>query len=101
MPLTNTVTLAGFTYDTGIARNRRRTGAQVGPAVIRKMLANLPIRAGRKVVDTRDVICRGNALEGAQSRLSDVLHGLLDRGIFPITLDGGHEIAWVSFGGLA
>ncbi|WP_296229380.1 formimidoylglutamase [Ralstonia sp. UBA689] len=100
-PLANTVALAGFACDAGVARNHGRTGAQAGPAAIRKMLANLPARAGRVVVDAGDVTCQGDALEDAQSELSGVLHDLLDRGAFPIALGGGHEIAWASFGGLA
>lgn len=100
-PLENTVALAGFACDAGVARNHGRTGAQAGPAAIRKMLANLPARAGRVVVDAGDVTCQGDALETAQDALSGVLHDLLDRGAFPIALGGGHEIAWASFGGLA
>ncbi|MFX7858335.1 arginase family protein, partial [Acinetobacter baumannii] len=85
--------LAGFACDAGVARNHGRTGAQAGPNAIRKMLANLPARAGRVVVDAGDVTCQGDALEAAQDELSGVLHDLLDRGAFPIALGGGHEIA--------
>ncbi|WP_020957416.1 formimidoylglutamase, partial [Ralstonia solanacearum] len=100
-PLTGAVALAGFACDAGVARNHGRTGAQAGPAAIRRMLANLPARPGRTIVDAGDVTCPGDALEAAQDALSGVLHGLLDRGAFPIGLGGGHEIAWASFGGLA
>lgn len=42
-----------------------------------------------------------DGLEAAQAELSEALARLLAQGLFPITLGGGHEVAFGSFGGLA
>ncbi|MDN0073708.1 formimidoylglutamase [Crenobacter sp. SG2303] len=95
------VTLVGFACDAGVARNHGRIGAAEGPAALRALLGNTPVRHVQKLWDAGDVRCDGDALEPAQAELSERLADLLGRGTFPITLGGGHEIAYGSFGGLA
>ena len=95
------VVLVGFACDAGVARNQGRVGAREGPRALRAMLANLPAHGLRELSDAGDVACDGDALEAAQAELSGVLDGLLERGLFPIVLGGGHEVAFGSFGGLA
>jgi len=95
------VTLVGFACDAGVARNHGRIGAAEGPAALRALLGNTPVRHVNKLWDAGDVRCVGDALEPAQAELSERLADLLGRGTFPITLGGGHEIAYGSFGGLA
>jgi len=99
------IALAGFACDAGVARNQGRIGASEGPAAIRAMLANLPARHGLAPIDTGDLRCSpadgDDGLETAQAALSTHLAHLLDRGLFPLVLGGGHEMAYSSFGGLA
>lgn len=95
------VALLGFACDAGVARNRGRVGAGEGPLALRSMLANLPVRGGRALIDAGDVRCEDDRLEAAQQELSQTLAALLQQGLLPIALGGGHEIAFGSFGGLA
>lgn len=97
--------LIGFACDAGVARNHGRTGAESGPAALRAMLANMPVRRCKSIADAGDIACEpagGNdGLEQAQEALSAVVADVLASGMLPIALGGGHEIAFGSFGGLA
>ena len=102
-----TVALLGFACDAGVARNHGRTGAKDGPSAIRAMLGNMPVHECKAIVDAGNVLCPAehrdddNGLELAQEQLAAQLAALLARGLFPIAMGGGHEIAFGSFGGLA
>ena len=99
---TEGVALIGFACDAGVARNHGRVGASEGPQALRGALSNLPVRRCESVVDAGDVVCDADErLEAAQAELSTSLAQLLGRGLFPITLGGGHEVAFGSWGGLA
>jgi formiminoglutamase len=102
---TRGVALIGFACDAGVARNHGRTGAREGPAAIRAMLGNMPVRRCTSIVDAGDVVCvadsDGDGLESAQQTLSTAIADLLARGHLPLAMGGGHEIAFGSFGGLA
>jgi formiminoglutamase len=102
---TNAVALIGFSCDAGVARNHGRIGARLGPAALRAMLSNIPVRRCTSILDAGDVVCApgasGDGLEAAQSALSERIAGLLDAGALPLAMGGGHEIAYASFGGLA
>lgn len=97
--------LIGFACDAGVARNHGRTGARRGPAALRTMLSNIPVRSVKNLLDAGDVLCErdaeGDGLEAAQEELASQLASLLDAGAFPIAMGGGHEIAFGSFAGLA
>lgn len=97
--------LLGFACDTGVMRNHGRSGARAGPAALRDMLCNQPVRDDYAMADAGDIHCTVNAeddgLEAAQRDLSDTLAALLCAGHRPIVLGGGHEMAFGSFGGLA
>ncbi|WP_151638028.1 formimidoylglutamase [Noviherbaspirillum aerium] len=95
------VAFIGFACDAGVARNHGRTGASEGPAAIRAMLGNMPVRRCTAIVDAGDVACIDDALEDAQQELSQRIAALLDAGYLPLAMGGGHEIAFGSFGGLA
>jgi formiminoglutamase len=98
---TQGVALMGFCSDAGVARNFGREGARHGPHVLRAALANLPVRGCEHLIDAGDVVCVDDELEDAQNALSRALAALLGRGLLPVTLGGGHEVAFGSFGGLA
>lgn len=99
------VALLGFACDAGVARNHGRIGAQQGPAALRAALANMPVQRCQSLFDAGDVCCEagdsGDGLEQAQQALADAVAGLLGRGLMPIAMGGGHEIAYASFRGLA
>jgi formiminoglutamase len=99
------VGLVGFACDAGVARNHGRTGAEGGPAALRAMLANLPVRRCKSIADAGDVKCTpagdSDGLEQAQDMLSGTVASILASGMLPIALGGGHEMAYGSFGGLA
>jgi formiminoglutamase len=97
------VALLGFASDAGVRRNRGRPGAAEGPAMLRRMLANLAWHGGdsERLYDAGDVGCDGDFLEDAQSAYGERLAALLRAGHFPIGLGGGHEIAWAAYQGVA
>ena len=94
--------LIGFVCDAGVARNHGRIGARKGPSALRAMLANLPVNRCIRIVDAGDIVCiRDDELESAQDDLASALARMLALGLFPITLGGGHEVAFASWSGLA
>ncbi|MEB0135849.1 formimidoylglutamase [Actimicrobium sp. CCC2.4] len=99
------IVLLGFLCDAGIQRNHGRTGAYNGPAAIRAVLGNIPLRGSNRVADGGDVCCTWKAnedgLEVAQKELTAAVAALLDQQHRPIVLGGGHEMSVGSFGGLA
>lgn len=99
------VVLTGFACDAGVQRNHGRPGARKGPAAIRAMLSNMPVKQCDQIFDAGDVVPKPigahDGLEQAQDELSEHLAGVLASGHLPITLGGGHEIAFGSFEGLA
>ena len=96
------VGLIGFACDAGVARNNGRVGAKRGPDALRRLLANLPVNRCTRIADAGDIVCEHDEhLESAQAQLADVVAQVLGRGVFPIVLGGGHEVAFGSWNGLA
>jgi formiminoglutamase len=97
--------LIGFACDAGVARNNGRTGARQGPAALRAVLGNMPVRRCHLIADAGDIVPVGDGdddgLECAQGELAATVAGVLSRGKLPIAMGGGHEIAFGSFSGLA
>lgn len=95
------IALLGFACDAGVVRNHGRGGAADGPAALRAVLGNMPVRRCTSIADAGDVVCVADDLEQAQEELSATIASLLARGKLPIAMGGGHEMAFGSFGGLA
>lgn len=99
------VALIGFACDAGVVRNHGRSGARQGPAVMRAILGNMPVRRCQSIADAGDVVCVASGdddgLEAAQQELSDAVAAVLSHGKLPVAIGGGHEMAFGSFGGLA
>ena len=93
--------LLGFASDAGVWRNQGRTGAADGPYELRRQLSNLPARPGLALFDAGTVRVEGDALEDGQTAYAERVTELLDQGLIPVGLGGGHEIAFGSFQGLA
>lgn len=93
----------GFCCDAGIARNQGRTGAAGGPGACRQSLSNIPVDKVQDfcLYDIGDIVCIEDQLESAQAALGHVVNWVLDHGIKPIVLGGGHETAWGNYLGFA
>lgn len=94
------IALIGFACDEGVRRNGGRVGAKDGPRAIRAALANLAWHQHFPVYDAGDVRCDDGDMEGAQSRLAEVVAGAIRAGHRPLILGGGHETAWGTFQGI-
>jgi len=95
------VAILGFASDAGVRRNQGRPGAARGPFDLRRMLSNLPARPGQVIFDAGTVRVEGDDLEVGQGAFATHMAQLLDQGLLPVGLGGGHEIAFGSFAGLA
>lgn len=94
--------LLGFQCEEGIRRNLGRVGAVEGPDSIRSVLAKLPVQKQHfACYDVGNITCIDGDLESAQQALGEVVTLLLQHGITPILLGGGHEIAWGHYQGIA
>ena len=96
------ICLLGFRCDEGTRRNKGRVGAEKGPEYIRKELANMPVAfdASIQLYDGGDIFCADGNLEQAQQQLAVAVKAVLDFGMFPILLGGGHEIALGHYNGI-
>lgn len=83
--------IVGFASDEGVRRNKGRQGAAQAPDAIRGQLAKLPYNLVGRTVDAGNVYCQGNLLEEAQAELGRHVAGILQAGVKPIILGGGHE----------
>lgn len=95
--------LLGFCCDEGIKRNKGREGAAMGPASIRRELANLPCTFSPDVmlVDAGDILCEDGDLAASQAALANAVFCIRNAGFFPIVLGGGHEVALGHYNGHA
>jgi formiminoglutamase len=94
------IVLIGFACDEGVRRNGGRFGAKDGPRAIRQALANLAWHQHCPVYDAGDVRCDDGDMEGAQTRLSEIVASAISSGQRPLILGGGHETAWGTFQGI-
>ena len=94
------VALHGFASDAGVRRNRGRPGASLGPRALRGALASVPLPRPLPLYDAGDV-GEGVDVEAAHAAYRTRTLGLLGRGLFPLGLGGGHDIAWPTFLALA
>lgn len=92
----------GYRSDLGISLNKGRPGAVNGPDMIRKQMSNLPCMFTEDVnlYDCGDIIQESDSLEEMQSQLSEAVKKIIDLGLFPIVLGGGHELAYGHYMGL-
>ncbi len=87
------ISIIGFKSDLGVEKNQGRKGAFFGPDAIRKQLASLPWGFDKlKLFDCGDIECIDN-LEQSQEQLAHYISKVLNSGLFPIIIGGGHEVA--------
>ncbi|AEA34576.1 formimidoylglutamase [Hippea maritima] len=91
--------IVGFASDEGIKRNKGRVGAKEGPTAIRRQLSSLAWHFDDiTLYDVGDIEVIDDLEEG-QEKLSSVVAEIINRGLFPIVLGGGHEVAFGSIKG--
>jgi formiminoglutamase len=83
-----------------VRRNQGRPGAADAPDAIRAALGPLAWHLGRSVSDAGDIVA-GSAMEDGQERAGRAVSALLDAGVLPVVLGGGHETAFASYLGIA
>jgi formiminoglutamase len=93
-----TIALLGLPDDTGVRMNNGRTGAAGGPKAFRAALARygaadsaagpLPL-----VFDAGDIMPTGS-LEKTHERVTEATAALLERGLFPVAIGGGHDLTF-------
>jgi formimidoylglutamase len=92
------VAILGLPDDLGVKMNHGRTGAAGGPKAFRTALARYGAAdsaAGTlpRVFDAGDVIATGS-LEKTHERITEAVRGLLERGLFPVAIGGGHDLTF-------
>lgn len=97
------VALLGVPDDTGVEMNHGRTGARDGPHALRQALARYgaaapmdesPTRSAYpRMFDAGDVI-PGQTLDETHQRVTEATHALLEMGLFPIAIGGGHDLTF-------
>jgi formiminoglutamase len=102
LSIKNSFCFIGFICDEGVLRNLGRPGASKGPQYLRKEMANLAWDNERNIAlfDAGNVFCKNRDLETAQAVLSIAISKILDLGLIPILLGGGHDIAFAHFNGI-
>ena len=97
-----TPVLIGYACDEGVRRNLGRPGAKSGPEALRMALGKMPLLHGGAPTlwDAGDILCEGNAMEGAQAALGRHISMLVGAGYLPMAIGGGHDIAYGHYLGL-
>lgn len=95
------VALIGLPDDTGVKLNGGRPGASEGPTAFRAALAKYGVAAPHgfdwpKVFDAGDVVpAEGDgeeALLETHRRISEAVTAIVEMGLFPIAVGGGHDL---------
>ncbi len=93
------IALIGFPDDTGVGLNNGRLGAKEGPAAFRKALAKYGAAqpAGWEwpsIFDAGDVDVVPGDLHETHRRVTQAVKTLLNLGLFPIAIGGGHDLTF-------
>jgi len=93
-----TIALLGLPDDMGVRLNNGRTGAAGGPKAFRAALSRYGVADSAAgylplVFDAGDVMPTGS-LEKTHERVTEATTALLDRGLFPIAIGGGHDLTY-------
>lgn len=103
LPVGCRVALLGLPDDLGVRLNGGRPGAKDGPRAFREALARYGVAepdgwAWPKVFDAGDVIPATGSDESAlletHRRVSEATAALLELGLFPIAIGGGHDLTF-------
>jgi len=95
------IAIVGYVCDEGVRRNLGRVGSDQGPRVLRERLAKLPVHfESKNIADFGDIICIDEDMEACQLSFSKIISLLISRQIFPISIGGGHDMAFGHFMGI-
>lgn len=104
------VGLLGIPDDTGVELNHGRAGAKHGPAAFRAALAKYGVAspadesasasAYPRVFDCGDIII-GRDVHETHDRVSEAVLAILEMGLFPIAIGGGHDLTFAFVRGVA
>lgn len=100
------VALFGVPQDKGVERNGGRTGAAEAPDAIRRALYKFTPYTGASLLtsevvlmDIGNLVVQGLPLEEIHQRQQEVVGYLVGEGVLPVTLGGGHDIAYPDIAG--
>jgi formiminoglutamase len=90
--------LIGLADDTGVAMNNGRPGARHGPGAFRAALARYGVAeplgfSWPRVFDAGDIE-PGADLESTHGRVFEAVSWMLDQGLFPVGIGGGHDLTY-------
>ena len=92
------VALLGLPDDRGVKLNHGRTGAARGPAAFRAALASYgaaePSSGPWPLVFDAGDVRPGRSLDETHDRVTVATSALLERGLFPIAIGGGHDLTF-------
>ena len=94
--------ILGYAVDEGVRRNQGRDGASKGPQSFRTSFGKLANHFDPSVqlFDLGEIHCVDKNLEQAQEYLAESVYKILNNGIKPIIIGGGHDIAYGHFKGI-
>jgi len=92
------VALLGIPDDTGVCMNKGRPGAAKGPFSFREALSKLGAAepaffSWPRIFDAGDILV-GKTLVDTHSRVTEATLALLDLGLFPMAVGGGHDLTF-------
>lgn len=94
------VALLGLADDTGVQLNHGRPGAARGPHAFRAALARYGVAAPcddpapyPRLFDCGDIV-PGADIHETHNRITDATRAILDAGMFPIAIGGGHDLTY-------
>lgn len=93
------IALIGMPDDTGVKMNNGRPGAAQGPAALRQALASYGVADASgwnwpTVFDAGDVVFEPGDLTETHRRVTEAVHTLVEHGMFPIGIGGGHDLTF-------
>jgi arginase family enzyme len=97
------VALLGLADDTGVVLNNGRAGARAGPHAFRAALSRYGVAAPMdepidapaypRVFDAGDIVI-GADIHETHARVTEAVLALLERGMFPVGIGGGHDLTY-------
>ncbi len=93
------VALIGIPDDTGVRLNNGRPGAKEGPGAIRKALQSCAVAQPHawdwpSIFDAGDVDVVPGDLHATHDRVTQSVQAILELGLFPIAMGGGHDLTF-------
>ncbi len=93
------IALIGLPDDTGIVLNNGRPGAKEGPLAFRRALKSMGVANPHRwdwpgIFDAGDVGVIAGDLHATHDRVTQAVQAVLDLGLFPIAIGGGHDLTF-------